>query len=113
MKIETLSNNIRRIRVSRGLTQENVAIDLGISLTAYGRIEQGKTDVSYSRLQQIADYFKIGVVNFFIDERTMDVMNDSFDYQYKRKGYHQIEEELAEVKADLKMIKTHLFGSHM
>ncbi len=111
MKIETLSNNIRRIRMLKGLTQENVANDLGISLTAYGRIEQGKTDISYSRLVQIANYFKVGVVTFFAEEHTMDIASDSFDYQHKRKGYHQLEEELAEVKIDLKLIKAHLFGS--
>jgi len=111
MDIRILSNNIRRTRVLKELTQENVANDLGISLTAYGRIEQGKTDISYSRLCQIADYFQVGVGAFLHEETTMlNSINDSQHYQYKNKEIHRLEKEIEEMKLDVKLIKTHLFG---
>lgn len=50
---------IRGIRLLKGLSQENMAEMLDISILAYGNIERGKTNVSDERLQQIAE--KLGV----------------------------------------------------
>ncbi|MCL2416316.1 MAG: helix-turn-helix domain-containing protein [Bacteroidales bacterium] len=112
MNINNLSKNIRRIRALNGRTQEDVANDIGISLTAYNKIEQGKSDIAISRLQQIADSLKVEVTVLFQnqEESTMGIMNDSQIYRYKDKD-RRVEEELQELKADVKMIKTHLFGS--
>ncbi|WP_259015533.1 helix-turn-helix transcriptional regulator [Emticicia fluvialis] len=48
-------DKIRGIRFLKGYSQENMADMLNLSRMAYGEIERGKTDVSDSRLQQIAD----------------------------------------------------------
>jgi transcriptional regulator with XRE-family HTH domain len=50
-----LGHRIRLLRIEKGLSQENMANDLGISLTAYSRIERGKTNISILRLEQIAE----------------------------------------------------------
>ena len=50
----TISSQIRLLRQQKGYSQENMADMLGLSTTAYGDIERGKTDVTISRLQQIA-----------------------------------------------------------
>ena len=49
-----LANYIRCIRLQKGLSQENMAYDLNISITAYSKIERGLTNISFSRLEQIA-----------------------------------------------------------
>ncbi len=113
MGIEAISNNIRRLRGLRELTQENVANDLGISLTAYGRIEKGKADISLSRLRQIADYFEVSESSLLTEKPLVNSVKDSFSYQFKRKELRRLEEELAEIKADLRMIKAHLFPSNI
>ncbi len=46
---------IRHLRQQRGYSQEAMADSLGLSTTAYGDIERGKTDLTISRLAQIAD----------------------------------------------------------
>ena len=56
MDLKTLGRNIRLTRQSQGLTQENVAADLGCSLNTYTKIERGETNVPFSRLIQIAKY---------------------------------------------------------
>ena len=109
MNVKELSNNIRKIRVLNGLTQENVANDLGISLTAYGRIEQGKTNIPYSRLNQIAECFQIETVMLFQDVDVQNIASDSQNYQLKSEEIRRLEKELAEVKADIRLIKAHLF----
>ncbi|MCL2682934.1 MAG: helix-turn-helix transcriptional regulator [Bacteroidales bacterium] len=109
MDIKGLSNNIRRIRVLRGLTQENVANDLGISLVAYGKIEQGKTDISYSRLSQIAGCLQVDIAIFFQEIDVPNTVCDSQNYQIRNQEIRRLEKELEEVKADMKLIKAHLF----
>ncbi|MDR0754013.1 MAG: helix-turn-helix domain-containing protein [Prevotellaceae bacterium] len=63
MNLKTLGNNISAVRRSLGLTQEEVAFNLNISSTSYAKIERGETNVPFLRLVQIADYFKIDIVN--------------------------------------------------
>lgn len=48
------AEKIRLQRLQRGLSQENMADLLNLSTTAYGDIERGKTDLTLSRLTQIA-----------------------------------------------------------
>ncbi|QRR03515.1 helix-turn-helix domain-containing protein [Dyadobacter sandarakinus] len=49
-----LSERVRLIRLQKGLSQENMADMLGLSTTAYGDLERGRTEVSISRLENIA-----------------------------------------------------------
>ena len=50
----SIKNNIRKIRKARKLTQEEVAIQLGISLTAYRDLEKGNTSILNTNLHKIA-----------------------------------------------------------
>lgn len=56
-----IGNKIRSLRTLKELSQENVAEMLGISVTAYSKIERGETDVQLSRLNQIAKAFKVSI----------------------------------------------------
>ncbi len=59
---ETLiRENLRKARNSRGLTQSKVAESLDISLTAYQKIESGKTRIINPHFTKCADTF--GVLN--------------------------------------------------
>ena len=60
-------NKIRGIRLLKGYSQENMAEMLNISRLAYGEIERGKTDITDSRLQQIAEKLEVtpaDILNF-------------------------------------------------
>ena len=50
----SIKNNICKIRKARKLTQEEVAIQLGISLTAYRDLEKGNTSILNTNLHKIA-----------------------------------------------------------
>ncbi|WP_375444638.1 helix-turn-helix domain-containing protein [uncultured Fibrella sp.] len=58
---------IRLARLQRGLSQENMADLLGLSTTAYGDIERGKTELTISRLGQIADVLDSTIVDLITD----------------------------------------------
>jgi transcriptional regulator with XRE-family HTH domain len=64
MDLRHIGTNIRVTRVSKGLNQESVANELGISITAYSKIERGKTNPSILRLNQIAKCLDVSVFDF-------------------------------------------------
>jgi transcriptional regulator with XRE-family HTH domain len=52
--LNKIGDRIRVCRVEKKLSQENVAHEIGISITAYSKIERGLTNVSIGRIEQIA-----------------------------------------------------------
>lgn len=57
--MKTLGDKIKAVRISKSLTQEDVAHELDVSINAYSKIERNRTDVNFSRLEQIAKVFKM------------------------------------------------------
>jgi transcriptional regulator with XRE-family HTH domain len=54
-----IGEKIRHFRTQKGYSQEVMADLLDISLTAYGKIENNKTNISLKRLQQIAQKLEV------------------------------------------------------
>ena len=68
----TIGTKIRKIRELKNLKQEHVAEKLGISITAYGKIERDETDISIERLDQIAKVLEIAPQDILaFDERML------------------------------------------
>lgn len=59
---------IRLLRLQRGYSQENMADLLNLSTTAYGDIERGKTELTLSRLEQIAEVLNLSVTELLTEE---------------------------------------------
>lgn len=57
--MKDFANRIRHIRQIKGYSQDYVSMKIGISLSAYSKIERGTTDPSLSRMLQIADVLDI------------------------------------------------------
>ena len=55
MDSNSIKDNIRRIRKRSGMTQEDMAHELGISLTAYRDLERGATNIVNSNIARIAE----------------------------------------------------------
>ena len=64
------SSRLRKIRVSHDFSQEYMAMKLGITLSAYSKIERGKTELTISRLVQIAEILQFELPQFFESEPT-------------------------------------------
>jgi|SRR6185312_7608920 len=54
-----LGQKIKKLRELKNLTQEHLATELGLSQSAYSKIETGEVDVPYSRLEQIAKVLEL------------------------------------------------------
>lgn len=73
----SLPERIRLQRLQRGLSQENMADLLSLSTTAYGDIERGKTDLTISRLSQIAHVLDVAPVTLLTDEAVQTQVVDN------------------------------------
>jgi transcriptional regulator with XRE-family HTH domain len=91
MKFNNLSkigDRIRICRVEKKLSQENLAHDLGISTTAYSRIERGLTNVSIARLEQIAECLNVPLARLMHTYDDVYKNTDSTDSIFKDPGYN-------------------------
>ncbi|TAH19310.1 MAG: XRE family transcriptional regulator [Cytophagales bacterium] len=61
--MDNVSENIKKIRIEKSLTQVEMADRLGIKQSSYQQIESGRNDITFSRLQQIADVFQMSVID--------------------------------------------------
>jgi transcriptional regulator with XRE-family HTH domain len=111
--MSTIGERIRKIRDLRGLSQENMAELIGVSLPTYADIERGKRDVPFGRLEQIVE--KLGVtlndilnfndrVNNFFDQCSNTNVNAGNERNTNTNNYsvkefqHQIEKLQLELK---------------
>jgi transcriptional regulator with XRE-family HTH domain len=62
---ELLSWNIRRLRVARGLSQEQLAVDAGVDRTYVGRVERGVENPSVGNLEKLAGALGAELVDLF------------------------------------------------
>lgn len=63
LDLKILGNNIKQLRKSKGLSQENIAILLNITQPAIVRYEKGIVNISVSNLYKIAKKFNISINN--------------------------------------------------
>lgn len=58
------AERLRLVRVSKGMSQENVAKALDITVGAYSKIERGVTKLSLNRLADLANIFDLELNDF-------------------------------------------------
>lgn len=56
-----LAERLKELRKERGARQEQVAVALDISMSAYCNYEQGKREPTASVLDRMADYYDVSV----------------------------------------------------
>lgn len=70
----TIGNNIKKIREAKGLSQKETALSSKMDPAQYSRIENGKTDPSYSTIEKIAKALGVELSELFrADEVFKDV----------------------------------------
>ena len=103
------AEKIRLQRLQRGLSQENMADLLNLSTTAYGDIERGKTDLTLSRLSQIAQALGVSPLALLtdeaipaqvIDEKTVDLASHELETLRLTIEKQQVELDKFRLEAD-------------
>lgn len=72
--MNVIGNKIRILRETKGLSQDNIASELGITQPSYARLEKDDERISITRLIHIAQILKSSVAEL-IDERVQKVIN--------------------------------------
>lgn len=78
-----IGTKIRKIREIRGLSQENVADYLGMSITGYGRIERNEVSINFDKLSKISEALKVPIETIFgfDDNIAFNNFNNSVEWQ--------------------------------
>jgi transcriptional regulator with XRE-family HTH domain len=58
---QTLGLALRRARIKRGETQEDVARRAGLTIAAYARIERGMADPKWTTVRSIVDALEVSL----------------------------------------------------
>jgi transcriptional regulator with XRE-family HTH domain len=94
----SVNEKIRLIREAKGLTQEEAAEKLKMSVNGYGDIERGVTDIKVSKLESIAGMLEIKLSELFeLNEKSN--FNVNFCKQKQNKFY--INSSAAELEKQL------------
>lgn len=112
-----VGEKIRNLRTLKGLTQENMAHALGLSLTAYGDIERDQKNISLDRLEKIAEILKVSVTdiltfgekiaNFFDQCNGTSVSTGQFGGSNVQNNYdaREIQHHLEKARLEIEKLK--------
>lgn len=68
MKVQALvARNLRRLRVERRLSQENLAVDASIDRTYVSRLERGMENPTVAVLERLACALGVRIEEFFVE----------------------------------------------
>ena len=73
-----MGNNLKTIRSNSGKTQKQVAIELGISLSAYRKYEQGTRRLTDEFLLQLSTFFSVSVDSILGSKYSVSISTPSF-----------------------------------
>ena len=60
-----IGQRLQILRIENNLTQEQMSEKLHLSTSAYCKVEYGETDLTLTRLNKIAEIFKISAIELF------------------------------------------------
>ncbi|MBQ8459309.1 helix-turn-helix transcriptional regulator [bacterium] len=60
--IKKLGKNLRKLRKSKGLSQEELSLNLDFDGSYIGKVENGKLNITLDKLINIAEYFQIDII---------------------------------------------------
>ena len=70
---------LREMRVRKGLTQAQVASDLGVSTTTYNAWEKDLSNVAISKVQALAEYYSVPISKIFLTYDLKNIQADEDD----------------------------------
>lgn len=101
-----LGEKISLMRTLKGLTQEDMAAKLNMSLTGYAKIERGETRLQNPRLEKIAEVFGIELKELLTFDEKIVFNTGSFRDRSIQFQYHV--NSAIELTTELEILKTKL-----
>ncbi len=60
-----ISEKVKELRMKKGLSKEELSLKLNLDNSYKSKLEHCRINISIDRLEQIADFFKISICDFF------------------------------------------------
>jgi transcriptional regulator with XRE-family HTH domain len=73
--VTIISDNIKRLRELKNLSQKEVALSVGIPQGQYSRIENGKVEPTISTLEKFAKMFQVSISELFKSNQLEEQLN--------------------------------------
>ena len=98
------ANRIKEERIKLNYAQQAVADYLGMDISNYSRLENGKLEITISKLEAIAEFFKIPVVVLIPNGTTSNITinNGSYGNNNSSTMVHNYSD--ADIQNSLKMV---------
>ena len=76
--IPHIGQKIKKLRELKNLTQSHMANEMGITQSAYSKIELGETEISYNKLNRIAEILGMSIeeISTFNEQMIFNVMHN-------------------------------------
>ena len=68
--MNTVGTRIRKIREERGIKQENIADEMGITQSSYGRLEKNDNRLTVTKLVKISEILDVSISVLFGEKAT-------------------------------------------
>ena len=88
---------IKLARINSNLSQDSIAEDLGISVSAYSNMERGAIDITIKRIMHVSEILKLNWVYFL----GITTSNDSFDKNMQSLNELKISKDTIKNKAPI------------
>ncbi|TXE18344.1 helix-turn-helix transcriptional regulator [Psychroserpens burtonensis] len=92
--MDSVIENIKRIRKEKGYSHEYIAHELDISQVAYSKLEKKETKLSVERLYRLAELFEVNVYEL-LEINVINQFNkeDSIRYSQQLQRFHEENKE--------------------
>ena len=103
--MNSIANNIKKIREAKHLTQEYLASLLGISQNAYSRIENNKTRMSTERMRQIAHILNVSLHELLINENPVAATRSDYILSIIESQKDNFSQTIGILKAEIEYLR--------
>lgn len=101
--VKQIGVNLKKIRTDRNLSLNDVSKRLNISINSIAKFENGKTDISVSRLNQLSDIYNIHISEIFAENSPISAKMESLREEMRmyQKKYEKAQETIIELQGKL------------
>ncbi len=78
-----IGERIRKARMLSGLSQQNIADELELTVASYSNIERGVTDITVTRLYQLAKLLNVSIY-FLLDDEVKNTLLNERENEYQK-----------------------------
>ena len=105
--MNTIGTRIRKIREERGIKQESIADEMGITQSSYGRLEKDDNRLTATKLIKISEILNVSVSVLFGEKATNVIHENKGDNAQAQIGtfVQQDKEHIESLKEEIKFLR--------